>query len=219
LSKGWCESSEGYALTRSIRATAENVSPTECLQRLRGPGILAILHFASAACNAEPPSGESMTPDAGSCDRALALRSRTTPLVTFEQDIVPLFGLSCNFGDCHMGTARRGQLRLGPKCHLDSGTGKCVFESNEPTSATLDGVYQNLLDANVQGGKMRRVEPGSVSRSFLMLKLSGCQDESPDATGCTDCGEAMPPSLTLWEFSPDRYELLARWVSDGASRD
>jgi hypothetical protein len=138
--------------------------------------------------------------------------------VSFEQQVIPLLGLSCNFGSCHMGVSTGGFPGFGPKCTYDPVTTDCPFDPGALSPEVLDTVHGNLLAPSNKAPNLARVEPGDVTRSFLLIKLAGCQDLLPDLTGCPDCGVEMPPGSALRDSSPSRFELLARWVAQGAPR-
>ena len=66
------------------------------------------------------------------------------------------------------------------------------------------------------------IAPGSPSRSFLVLKIEGCQNSStgitcraqPGAKTTAPCGDTMPQAARPL-CNADR-ELLRRWIQQGA---
>jgi hypothetical protein len=80
-------------------------------------------------------------------------------------------------------------------------------------------VYANLIHQSNAAPNLKRVEPGDLERSFILMKLSGCQNAFPDVTGCSDCGGEMPPNGTLRQYERAGFDMLARWVRAGAPFD
>lgn len=192
----------------------------ECRARAMG----AMLALWSVSCTAEDDvaNGPVTAPRADASDgspacAAFAEDAGSEP-VSFEQQVIPLLGLSCNFGSCHMGVSTGGFPGFGPKCTYDPVTTDCLFDPGALSPGVLDIVHGNLLAASYKAPNLARVEPGDVMRSFLLIKLAGCQDLLPELTGCPDCGVEMPPGRSLRDSSPARFELLARWVAQGARR-
>jgi hypothetical protein len=78
-------------------------------------------------------------------------------------------------------------------------------------------IHQNLLSPSNAAPNLKRVEPGRIETSFLLLKLSGCQDAFFEITGCKRCGNSMPPNTTLREDAPEEFDEILRWVQEGAA--
>jgi len=127
--------------------------------------------------------------------------------VSFSSDLMPFFSVSCAFGGCHDEQTHQAGLDLGPN----------VSEGPADTAA-MHAVHDSLLAAATTTPDLPRVAPHDPSRSFLMLKLEGCQN----ALGLTcthgvrglPCGARMPylsPPL-----APAQRAMLARWIGDGA---
>jgi len=140
----------------------------------------------------------------------------TTPSVSFETEVLPLFRRSCTFSSCHGSpTDGKAKLYLGPK-KSDTGT-------------TIDSAFrQQLIDglvdvASQTAPEMDLVEAGDPDKSFLMLKVDGCHNEAgltcKTQTGSKSkkpCGDVMPQNGVL--CAEDR-DLLRRWIAQGAQND
>jgi hypothetical protein len=132
---------------------------------------------------------------------------------------MPLFPTHCNFGGCHLGRETTGQMQLGDSCTYDLRLGTCTVDPSSLAPDVAATVHSNLLATSNAAPKLPRVTPGDVTRSFILMKLSGCQDAFPELTGCTYCGQFMPPGEPLRESDPALFELIARWIADGAKLD
>lgn len=129
------------------------------------------------------------------------------PPVSFETDVMPLFSLSCTFGACHDSASRSAGLYLGPS-----------FLDGPASAAARAEVLSALLSTSTTAPELSRVQPFDPARSFLILKVQGCQNQ----VGLT-CGGALPaqpcgarmPALSD-ELPEDRRALLWRWIFRGA---
>jgi hypothetical protein len=130
------------------------------------------------------PSCESLLADGFGIDAG-------TEGVSFRMDLLPLFGVRCTFGGCHDGRETTGQLRLGDPCVYDPARAVCTLgpDSTSPEVAAI--IHGNLLSPSNAAPALKRAEPYRLDRSFMLYKLSGCQNAFPDRTGCTLCGERM----------------------------
>jgi hypothetical protein len=129
------------------------------------------------------------------------------PTVSFENDLMPFFSVTCAFGGCHDGLTRKNGLYLGPN-----------FNDGAADATTRGEVLQSLLAPATTTADLPRVTPGDPSRSFLMLKVQGCQNRLGLACNSAlpdePCGAQMPalsPPLTA-----EKRSLLARWIAQGA---
>lgn len=107
---------------------------------------------------------------------------------------------------------------FGPNCTYDATTGACLFDAGALSADVLDSVYAALRAQSAAAPALKRVEPGDLLRSFLVLKISDCLAMSPELTGCTACGSEMPPGFALRISSPERYNVIVRWIAQGAPR-
>lgn len=163
--------------------------------------------------------------------------------ISFQNDLLPMFGLSCILSDCHNSAenAPRAGLQLGHKCDYNAtAKWKCVFPTTvtDPSNlisasspddpATVMAVYQSLMapSTTVNGGGMVRVKPGDPANSFLMLKLAGtenmhglmCTNQDPSHGTGAACGDPMPLGGTQWCDGSDRpkFDAIAQWIANGA---
>jgi len=117
------------------------------------------------------------------------------PVVSFSNDVLPIFGRACAFDSCHGGSPPEGNLFLGK-------------------DATR--VYANLVSVPTKiFPALMRIAPGDAAQSFLLRKLD---DDACTIAGCTGaCAESMPQALDLL---PEADRLVIRaWVMQGATSD
>jgi hypothetical protein len=139
--------------------------------------------------------------------------------VSFRQDVMPLLVTHCNLNICHQSPSPPSQLVLGETCTFDARTMTCNADPSALTDSIARVVYANLMSPSIAAPNLKRVEPGRMDRSFILMKLSGCQNAFPDLTGCTDCGTEMPPHGSLRDYERASFDMVARWVRDGAPLD
>lgn len=132
------------------------------------------------------------------------------PDVSFSRDILPFFSFNCAFSSCHDGHAREAGLYLGPN-----------FLDGPADAQAAAAVRASLLSASTTALGLRRVAPFEPDRSFLMLKIDGCQNllglTCGGALRGAPCGSRMP-ALSA-ELPPEKRDMLARWVARGAVAD
>jgi len=159
--------------------------------------------------------------------------------MSFRNDILPIFGLSCVTSDCHAPQDARAGLNLGYKCSYDANAKwKCTFpaESNpDPTvpqadnDATIAAVYANLLAParTVAGGIVDRVKASDPANSFLVLKLAdqqnsrgyACFNQDPShESNPLPCGVSMPQGTDplCSGTSRARFDAVVAWIAQGA---
>jgi hypothetical protein len=129
------------------------------------------------------------------------------PEVSFTTDLMPFFSVTCAFGGCHDGDTREAGLYLGPNV------------SKGPADvATEHEVHDSLLSAATTTKELPRITPHDPGRSFLMLKVEGCQNAvgltCGDRTAGEPCGARMP--YLSEPLAPEKRAMLARWIADGA---
>jgi hypothetical protein len=139
--------------------------------------------------------------------------------VSFRGDLMPLFGQRCTFGGCHDGRETTGQLRLGDPCVYDPLRGVCTLEPDSTGPEVARVIHGNLLSPSNAAPLLKRAEPYRLDRSFMLYKLSGCQNAFSERTGCTRCGDVMPPNDPLRASDPDVFATIARWIAQGAALD
>jgi hypothetical protein len=201
-----------------------------------GIGGLPMVFFDGALPSSPPPCSD--------IDLA-AIQANPGPTVSFKNDIMPIFGLSCTASDCHKDPDRKAGLYLGVRCKYDPATKVCSFPAVPDTSGTstnppapltdqvLADVYASLLEPakTVTTGDVMRVAPGSLSRSFLIDSLMGttndrgytCTNQDPShEANPQPCGDSMPlnnpPECSAAGSTPPRlsFLLIARWIAEGA---
>jgi hypothetical protein len=141
------------------------------------------------------------------------------PAVSFRRDLMPLFGERCTFGGCHDGRETTGQLRLGDPCVYDPLRGVCALEPDSTSPEVARLIHANLLSPSNAAPALKRAEPYRLDLSFMLFKLSGCQNAFPERTGCTRCGDLMPPADPLRASAPEVFTTIARWIEQGAELD
>jgi hypothetical protein len=159
-------------------------------------------------------------------------------MVSLRSDVMPVFGLSCTVSDCHNSHDKKSGLDLGWRCAYDAVKRACIFpavedpntpSTNPPkplTEEVVNAVYASLLADSATASGVKQVVPGDPSRSFLLDKLAGTQNER--GYTCTNqdpsrevnpvpCGDTMPQGADpTCEGSPASFELIVRWITQGA---
>jgi hypothetical protein len=141
------------------------------------------------------------------------------PAPRFQADLVPFFATHCNFGACHLGSGSTSQLQLGAACDFDVRTSECVVDADAASPALAHDVYDNLLAPSLTAPMLKRVDPGKLATSFILFKLSGCQDAFEPLTGCAPCGQSMPGGSILRDSEPALFDMVAQWIRAGAPFD
>lgn len=160
---------------------------------------------------------------------------------SFKTDIMPIFGLSCTASDCHNSHDKKAGLDLGWKCVYSATTKTCDFpamvdpnttSSNPPKPLTPDvlaAVYASLMAPakTVTSASVPRVIPNDPEHSFIIEKVADtqnkrgytCTNQDPShETNPEACGAVMPlgsDPLCSGTNRP-RFDLLARWIANGA---
>ncbi len=163
----------------------------------------------------------------------------TGPAVSFRNDILPIFGLSCVTSDCHNPRDAKAGLNLGYKCLYDANAKwKCTFPADanpDPTvaqrddEATVAAVYESLLGLSVTITSPRffRVKPVDPENSFLVLKLADqqnsrgytCANADPShETNPPPCGVSMPQGgdPLCSGANRARFDAIVAWIAQGA---
>jgi hypothetical protein len=174
------------------------------------------------ACSNTSSSGSN--DDAGTrCVPYVSSIDVTTPTVSFQTDVLPIFEQSCgiNGGTCHGAATEAVLLRpfLG------------VFDDDASTdsAAILSGIVGVASNEDPQ---MDLVKAGDPSQSYLMHKLDGDQctleadcapaekaiiaaDNNPSYTGC---GTLMPQTEAV-PLPQTMRDEIRRWIAQGASNN
>ncbi|MBM4362610.1 MAG: hypothetical protein FJ104_08005 [Deltaproteobacteria bacterium] len=174
------------------------------------------------------------------CNTDYARLSSAEP-VSLKGDLMPMFGLSCVYSQCHNERDEKAGLYLGVKCDYDADAEwKCTFpdtpagpdlvkDSQPITQELVDRVHTSLLGAaaTVPGGAVKRVVPGDPAASFLIQKLAGthkeqshtCENQDPSRSN-EACGDNMPPGSEGLCFQKNtgqtKFDAFAAWVRQGA---
>lgn len=169
------------------------------------------LALALAACSKDEGAHEhhddaGISRDAGAtCPRVEQPFDRE---VSFASDLVPFFSVTCAFDGCHNERSREAGLFLGLN-----------FADGSPDEAMRREIWDSLL-APATTTDLPRVAPLEPERSFLLLKVQGCQNEvglsCPASTAGPSCGARMPALSD--PLSDDRRAMLSRWIADGAKQ-
>jgi hypothetical protein len=176
--------------------------------RAGGVALLAALAFAACSKNESVlrrAGDASASFDAGSvCPHVEAPFDRD---VSFASDLVPFFAVTCAFDGCHNERSREAGLFLGLN-----------FKDGTPDAAMEREIWDSLLAAATTTTDMPRVTPSEPDRSFLMLKVQGCQNAvgltCGGSTAGAPCGARMPAASD--PLSDGRRAMLSRWIADGA---
>lgn len=126
----------------------------------------------------------------------------TTPQVSFQADVFPVFRRSCGLTvACHGSVS-------GPNPYLGPALGATVTEADLEAIRT-----QNVgADSRLKSG-MKRIAPGDPMNSFLMHKLDGDQSDCSLLECGGACGTEMPPGQKL---HVDERDMIRRWIAQGA---
>jgi len=196
--------------------------------------LLVSLGFVSAAALLACSSSDNSDggPPSQGCGDLSAVPAPAAP-ISFKNDLMPIFGLSCIASSCHDKNAAKAGLVLGdltactnPMGCFDSSAKWGYTFSGPLDPALLSQVYGNLYNvASKTAPAVLRVKPGDPQNSFLMDKISNtqdskgltCQNTSP-TTGGGPCGTFMPQSAgaDLCDDSPAKGIAIAQWILAGA---
>lgn len=174
------------------------------------------LGFVLEPSDAGPePDASAPEPDAGPTSSECQLRDcavaldvdPSLPEVSFRADLFPTLQRRCSDAFCH---GQRVPPFLGPP------------RPAVPSEAEFEQILAALVDRpSLTAPAMALVTPGDPSRSFLILKVEGCQNASdlscqplPGATSGQACGDTMPQASRV-VCDRDRA-LLRAWVAQGA---
>lgn len=166
--------------------------------------LVVVALLVLAACG----SGSRDAPRQGEAGRSCPLTEETSgPPVSFELELVPFFSVTCAFLGCHDGSTRQAGLFLGPN-----------FNDGPADAATRVEILASLLAGATTTPDLPRITPFEPERSFLLLKVQGCQNDlglSCDrAVPGEPCGARMP--YLSPELAPEQRAMIARWIAQGA---
>jgi hypothetical protein len=162
-----------------------------------------------------------------------------TPVVSFKDDVMPIFGLSCIASSCHDSFAHKADLVLGDfsacgpvgtVCYDPNAKWKFVYKAGL-SPELLTAVYTGLVNKPSKiVSAVNLVTPGDPSSSFLLDTVMGTQNTSWYTPQCqrTDpstpggpCGPDMPLGSLSWcedgqALSSQNVQALATWIQQGA---
>ncbi|HEY2736258.1 MAG TPA: hypothetical protein VGI70_19805 [Polyangiales bacterium] len=151
--------------------------------------------------------------------------------VSFKDDIFnPIIRSTCNTSACH-GVTLQSSNGVYPAAGLY--LGPTATDTSTPVDATLLAeITGELLAPSHTAPSLSIVKPMDPANSFLMLKLTGCENaqnlscmlqSSTIAEIKTDCGGPMPPSceaqMSDLELTTAEIQTFARWIAQGAQNN
>jgi hypothetical protein len=183
----------------------------------------AALLFGLASCS----DASAVAVDAGTTDvldaattmpplNGCALQACPTPddglagsPVSFRRDLVLPLQRNCSDAICHGSPAGSAAgLYLGPPLPVPVDTASLIGRLVDVASRTAP--------------ELPLIAPGEPARSFLLLKIEGCQNTGsltcrpqPGAKGTAPCGDTMPQAARA--LCNAERDFLRRWVLQGAS--
>lgn len=175
---------------------------------------LALVAALAAACSEGTDDSTSTTATGGCVDYGDG--SLFTGPVSFANDVMPVFQVSCNFGACHSSEAINPQegLALGPPCG-GAFDGACP---REPTQSEIDAAHAAVVGVDAVRAAMPLVEPANPAQSFLMVKLEYSDFDACPSLDCGSlgCGVRMPQGASL---DAPRLAVVRTWIRDGAANN
>jgi hypothetical protein len=205
-------------------------------------GLGTLCGAAGCSAKADAPDGTGGAGGETGCSTIDYASYKTGATVSFKNDIMPIFGSACATSSCHNVHDHIAGLNLGVRCTPPpKGVTVCTFpdtvdtsgnSSNPPAPLTpqiISDAYTSLMQASttVQAGNVMRVVPGDPEKSFVIQKVTGTQgdqgyttcksQDSSHAVTPDPCGDSMPLGTLLCEGSSrPRFDMLARWIAQGA---
>jgi hypothetical protein len=169
-----------------------------------GAALLSAAVIASCSNSSTPAGG-----DAGGCPAYVVPSGTdlTTPAISFKNDIIPFFVLSCDFSACHAdGMMGSNGLALGNK----------MMTTNVAT------VYGAIVGKpSGQLPTMNYITANDPSKSYMMHKLDGDQclyeGKCTGSTSAPSCMGSMPLGSPLLDV-PTR-DKLRKWIAQGAQNN
>ncbi len=187
-------------------------------------GSVLVALAVSMACGSEDDSKPADTCGKRSCPFDYSSFDATTPVVSFETGVMPLFRRACGFSVCHgKESGAAAELFLGPKCPSASDDPTCT--QGAPDSAQRQSIIDSVVGmASKTASAMPIVTQSSPEQSFLMHKVDGCHNDL--ALNCTvqdgaktsgACGDPMPQSSDA--LCQDERDVIRRWIAQGAKNN
>jgi hypothetical protein len=163
--------------------------------------------------------------------KALDYTTLDTTAVSFKGDVfTAIIRPTCNSSACH-------GVPLAQSTGVYPGAGLYLGPAASDNSTTVDAtllatIWGELQRSSATAPSMKIVAPTDPANSFLMLKLTGCQNtksltcmvQSVSASETkTGCGDSMPPSCFAQSsnvaLSDAQIATFARWIAQGAQNN
>jgi len=181
-------------------------------------------------CACSSPSTHAPDGGDGSCPPYESDADLTTPVVSFEQNVLPIFeancsaGTTCHGGDPAMAISQRGVF-LGCVPEAVPDAGPCQV-TTDPGPQVYAGLVGPDAAAPLEESCMPFVKPGDSKQSYLMHKIDDdlcavtCCIADNDAAATVSemgCGGIMPFLGTRLD-GPTR-DTIRRWIDQGAAKN
>ncbi len=209
-------------------------------------GLGSLMALMSCSSSKKDTGGAGGATSSDTCDPIdYTQYTATGTPVSFQNDVMPIFGEDCTASLCHNDHDKEAGLDLGTPCLSVSVTGDvCTFATAPNQSPTnpnivplttdlIKTVHDSLLsksatvDSADAAPGVKRVAPGDPKDSFIMQKLS--DTENDQGYSCTNqddsheenpgpCGEFMPQGgvpLCAGKSRP-KFDTIANWIAQGA---
>ena len=164
-------------------------------------GLLAVTLATNVACGGDDDGSGGGTAGSSCTDF-----SGVTGSPSFENDVMPIFSLSCALSpSCHQTPTGKEDLVLGQ-----------AMTDGPPDQMLIDDVHALVVGAASTESSLPRVEAGNPPGSWLLLKMACDQDELTELeSSCTkpDCEPMPPPGGGL---DAERIDIVAAWIASGA---
>ena len=197
------------------------------------PSLIALPIAACSSTSNTPAGGSGGDCKTVTCNALDYTNLDPTP-VSFKNDIfTPIIRPTCNTSSCHGLNPMYATADL-PGAHLY--LGPLATDTVTTVDDTLMAQINNeLVGASQTAPSIKIAAAGDPANSFLMLKLTGCQNskslsctvQSADLSETkTGCGDTMPPSCYAQDPTnkltpPTQAQLMtiARWIAQGAKNN
>ncbi len=200
---------------------------------LTAPAFLVLLQISCSTNSGNGTSSNNATCDPKSpptCNPLDYTNLDSTP-VSFTSDLFePIIRPTCNSSACH-------GISLAQRTIDYPGAGLYLGPAITDTSTTDDAALHTMIVGELLGNSetapsTKIVVPNQPANSFLMLKLTGCQNmanltcmvQSPDVSETdTGCGDTMPApcfaEISNLTLTDTQIATFARWIAQGANAD
>lgn len=163
---------------------------------------------AVAACSGSETGTGSATSTGSGASGCLDYADAKTG-VSFKDDVIPIFQLSCNFSACHSSTSSSPQegLMLG------------LGNADPMTDEEIKAVHDGLVGVDSNRSSLPLVTAGDAGQSWLLAKVSyssfaTCETVT-NACSAKGCGMRMPQQ----PLEADAIATIAGWIREGAQNN